>query len=93
MPRRRKKTAEKEYIEREAAINAFEYADYDVVAKYGDDGFSFDTVERIIRNIPATDVRPVVLCRDCKNRFNIDVCKYRGDDWFCGYGERKREES
>lgn len=35
------------------------------------------------------DVSEVVRCKDCKNRFNIDVCKCRGDDWFCGYGERK----
>ena len=40
--------------------------------------------------IPAADVRPVVLCKDCKNRFNYgDLCVSRGDDWFCGYGERK----
>ena len=45
--------------------------------------------EEVIRSLPAADVRPVVHCKDCKHRFNYDVCAYRGDDWFCGYGERK----
>lgn len=43
-----------------------------------------------IENIPAADVRPVVLCKNCKNRFNYGhLCVSRGDDWFCGYGEPK----
>lgn len=45
----------------------------------------------LIKNIPAADVRPVVCCKDCKHRFNYDICAYRGDDWFCGYGERRAD--
>ena len=74
-----------EYIEREAAINAINESLKRV--------FVTPVGENIIEKVQSADVRPVVLCKDCKNRFNIDVCKYRGDDWFCGYGERKREES
>lgn len=49
--------------------------------------------------IPAADVRPVVLCKDCKHRFmtpNGCHCPYAEwgieDDDFCSCGE-KREES
>ena len=44
------------YIEREAAIEALEK------------NWNPDTeFEAVIGEIPAADVRPVVLCRDCKN--------------------------
>ena len=43
----------------------------------------------LIKNVPAADVRPVVYCKDCKHRFNYDICACRGDNWFCGYGERR----
>ena len=46
-------------------------------------------VKKYLDSIPTADVVEAVRCKDCKNRFNIDVCKCRGDDWFCGYGERK----
>lgn len=42
----------------------------------------------LIKNIPAADVAEVVRCKDCKHRFNYDICAYRGDNWFCGYGEK-----
>ena len=45
--------------------------------------------EEVIRSLPPADVRYVVYCKDCKHRFNYDICACRGDDWFCGYGERK----
>ena len=44
-----------------------------------------------VRNLPAADVRPVVYCKDCKHRFNYDICACRGDNWFCGYGERRAD--
>ena len=47
------------------------------------------TEEDVTRLLSLPDVRPVVLCKDCKNRFNYGVCACRGDNWFCGYGERK----
>lgn len=45
--------------------------------------------EEVIRSLPPADVRPVVYCKDCKHRFNYDICANRGDNWFCGYGERR----
>ena len=49
-----------EYIEREAAIDAT----YALHFK--------DLIQEALRNLPAADVRPVVLCRDCKhNMANI----------------------
>ena len=42
-----------EYIEREAAIKEFE--------RYGAE----DDAIAVLNSIPAADVRPVVLCRDC----------------------------
>ena len=75
-----------ECIEREAVFSAIwkTSAEHDV--------FFPAIILDAIKSIPAADVRPVVLCRDCKHRFNYPICVYHGDDWFCGYGE-KREES
>ena len=88
---------EKEYIEREAAIEAAKKSH-----------LYFD-IKPIINSIPAADVRPVVSCCDCKH-FQVNVspsgylpqgvpeweCRYwcRPTDPtdFCSYGE-KREES
>lgn len=47
--------------------------------------------EEVIRSLPPADVRPVVYCKDCKHRFNYDICANRGDNWFCGYGERREK--
>lgn len=47
--------------------------------------------EEVIRSLPPADVRPVVYCKDCKHRFNYDICANRGDNWFCGYGERRAD--
>lgn len=84
-----------DYISREAAIEAFD--DQSVERYYGD--VDPDSVIRVINSIPAADVRPVVLCRDCKHRFmapNGWHCPYAEwgieDDDFCSCGV-KREES
>jgi len=79
-----------EYIEREAILK-----DYQTICNgvecvrcpIRDKGHC--KFEAYIRSIPAADVRPVKLCRDCKHRFNYPICAYRGDDWFCGYGEKR----
>ena len=79
-----------DYISREAAIADLELYETQVVrSEYA---LAIAGCRSHIRNLPAADVRPVVLCRDCKHRFNYPICVYHGDDWFCGYGE-KREES
>ena len=59
----------------------------------------------LIENIPAADVRPVVMCRECKHGQGTKMDfwnEYEGiecvggvvhrKDWFCADGE-KREES
>lgn len=82
--------AEKEYIDRDKAIDAC----FD-----GWNNNAHDCAENI-RSIPAADVRPVVLCRDCRHRDPEDHkcdcggterqgCPFKvADDYFCAYGER-----
>ena len=80
----------KDYIEREAAIDAT----YALHFK--------DLIQEALRSIPAADVRPVVLCRDCKYSYDSvgGWCCSHGicvdcivrEDFFCADGE-KREES
>lgn len=83
-------TMSKEYIEREAA-NAVILAECSpMVAAYLTDA---------VAAIPAADVRPVVLCRDCIFRSNEWTgCPklngtITGDEFFCKCGIKKREES
>lgn len=57
------------YITKEAAIEAFEWGDADVIEDYGDGcdfGFSRGAIKSGINSIPAADVAPVVRCKDCK---------------------------
>ncbi len=59
-----------EYITKEAAIEAFEWGDADVIEDYGDGcdfGFSRGAIKSGINSIPAADVAPVVRCKDCKH--------------------------
>lgn len=79
----------KEYILREAAERIL----YDGCHTTDGREVLDDVVElwHMIQNLPAADVRPVVYCKDCKHRFNYDICAYRGDNWFCGYGERRTD--
>lgn len=52
-----------EYITKEAAIEAFEWGDADVIEDYGDGcdfGFSRGAIKSGINSIPAADVAPVV---------------------------------
>ena len=68
-----------EYITKEAAIEAFEWGDADVIEDYGDGcdfGFSRGAIKSGINSIPAADVAPVVRCKDCA--FS------QSDGWVCG---------
>lgn len=77
------------YIEREAAIDAVFGAMIDGRAVFP-----------ALNNLPAADVRPVVLCSDCRHRDPEDHkcdcgeierqgCPFKvADDYFCAYGER-----
>lgn len=49
-------------------------------------------INEVLNSIPAADVRPVVLCRDCMLRQYCKFAQYLGEDGFCSNGE-KREES
>ena len=55
-----------DYIERKAAIKAFEYGDPDVVEEYDswdcgcEFGFSHTNIRTILQSVPAVDVAPVV---------------------------------
>ena len=97
-----------EYIEREAAINAFENGDADVCEEYPDGycdwGFGRENIADIISKIPAADVAPVVRCKDCAHAelFEGSECLYCtnfdgllsdvADDDYCSYGERKEND-
>ena len=81
--------AEKEYIEREAAINA-------VYEAYADGESAYDTLIAL----PAADVRPVVLCKDCvySQAWYADkrICRLWNEedgnsvfnDGYCNYGAK-----
>lgn len=97
-----------EYIEREKAIQFVLDACnecLDTCAEF--DGIvpdcnqcMLDGVHRRLRATPAADVRPVVLCKDCRHRDPEDHkcdsgemerqgCPFKvADDYFCAYGER-----
>ena len=51
-----------------------------------------------LANIPAADVRPVVLCKNCRNNRHCMIQDFMEDygitpedqnNFFCGYGERE----
>ena len=79
-----------EYIERDSAINAVYESFADGKSPYG-----------ALISIKAADVRPVVLCRDCKHSYDSvgGWCCSHGicvdcivrEDFFCADG-KKREE-
>ena len=52
-----------DYISREAALEAFENADADVVEDYGDGtsdwGFGRENIRKTLNSVPAADVEPV----------------------------------
>ena len=86
-----------DYISREAAIEAM-YKD----AEAHPDHTFWTTQHEALRDIPAADVRPVVLCRECKYSHplmnNCKKCSYWSahglvvaDHDFCSHGERREE--
>jgi hypothetical protein len=90
-----------DYIEREAAVlSLLDKGQHSHRYKLGEIWeLNFEEIREAINSIPAADVRPVVLCRDCKHRFitpNGWHCPYAEwgieDDDFCSCG-KKREES
>ena len=86
-----------EYIEREAAKDELCDRCSNVLSCTRSDNDC--PIKRGLNAIPAADVRPVVLCRDCKHSYE-DIsgrcCAYGvcvdwlvDDDFFCAYGVQK----
>lgn len=74
--------AEKEYISREAAIKRFNFVVLDCLGM--EPTIRAGDIIKALESIPAADVRPVVLCRDCQDSYewaNVDGDNYR----YCGY--------
>ena len=68
-----------DYISRQSAIEAFENADKDVMADYGEHygcelGFSSETVNNTINSIPSEKVKPIVYG---------EWAYLGGDEWCC----------
>ena len=92
-----------DYISREAANEACREA----VRRYPNSFYNgIEAARDAIRKLPAADVRPVVLCRDCKysDTFAPDCTdttfplkclsiRYGGvyPNWFCEHGEKRDE--
>lgn len=89
-----------DYISREAAIETIKrlYPGVPLVKlnidKWHEKNKAYMECEAAIERIPAADVRPVVLCKDCVHRHIRDwpSCQGRRGDFFCADG-KKREES
>ena len=90
--------AEKEYIDKVA----FNYAIREAVKKYPNSFYNgLEVARQIAHDLPAADVRPVVMCCDCKYWKQWDstthyLCTYvagakfiRNADDFCSRGERE----
>ena len=81
-----------DYIDRKVAEKAF--------ARFSSDGDFVELCWLCLSEIPAADVWPVVLCKDCRHRDPEDHkcdcgqleragCVFPvDDDYFCAYGER-----
>lgn len=89
-----------DYIERKKVIARFTFEQGDHIPEKLIDGYdnviAVRTIKRVLREIPAADVVPVVRCRDCKHKGktgkNIIFCEnFERDmmpDDFCSCGER-----
>ena len=94
----------KDYIEREAAIAEMDVAFPAAPSSEFSKGVAVGVAmaKLAVCHLPAADVRPVVLCRDCKYSYDSvgGWCCSHGicvdcivrEDFFCADGE-KREES
>ncbi|MDO4861733.1 MAG: hypothetical protein Q3984_03595 [Eubacteriales bacterium] len=90
--------AEKEYIEREAALRVLCDACGNAACPKG--LISRCSYYEKMQSIPAADVRPVVLCKDCKNDCHCMIQDFMEDygitpddqnNFFCGFGEREKK--
>ena len=94
-----------EYIKKEDALS-FPFANGQYDHKNADEHFinGCETYREWLVQIPAADVRPVVLCRDCKHKGwvqepehgkSVDYCRLIercvDKQFFCAAGERKTD--
>lgn len=96
-----------EYIERKKAYSlAKKIVDAIASGNYNIGVFGHDILDWI-DDLPAADVRPVVLCRECKyaqmaidglckycdrlTEIGVDDAVYLPEDFFCAAGEKKEE--
>ncbi len=86
----------KEYIERDAVLN--DIAELFTLCHEtlpNECGHHFvveadlETHWDFVKNLPAADVREVVLCRDCRDQQVCRLAQYLGLDGFCSNGERQ----
>lgn len=90
----------RDLISRQAAIKAI-HDEFDECLVWDESGeCTANEVERVLDGLPTTDAVPVVRCRDCKYGpvyegmyFKNGECEFgwNGDDFFCAYGERRKE--
>lgn len=94
------------YISREAAIKAMDEDRKNYHGFMAEDQFIHEAAIEVLKKVPAADVRPVVLCKDCRHWDIDEIPKYAREnehfcpmvtlttreDWFCADGV-KREES
>lgn len=81
-----------EYIEKAAILSKCEemWNNADETTQTGVDTINaIDRITDFIEAIPASDVQPVVRCKDCKERPH---CLAHSDDFFCAFGERSDVE-
>lgn len=92
-----------EYIKREAALAICEeeYREQLRILNYAGDSVAWN-IGHAIKELTATDVTPVVHCKDCKHSWEDigGLCCSHGvcvdltvpDDFYCAYGIRKEGE-
>jgi hypothetical protein len=90
--------AEKEFIEREAALLSLTPIVKRATERNRNIRSAVNQCVDAINFVPAADVRPVVLCKDCRNDCHCMIQDFMEDygvthddqsNFFCGYGERE----
>lgn len=95
-----------EYIDRDAIYTAFANACTDVLERASEivyiSGYSYEHVIEILDDIPATDVAPVVRCKDCEYSYDdiSSLCCSHGvcvncevpPNFYCAEGKRKEPD-
>lgn len=89
-----------EYIDRAVTLKSIKGSVSDVFNIASDAGHMYQKIKQIVEMVPASDVAPVVRCRECihKGREGKDIvfCKNFDRDMmpddFCSCGERRNSK-